>query len=276
MTILLRFEWFERHSGFKSVCLDKHTHKGSFEADSQIFQTRRKMMKKLLLFFVLSFVLLVPLVTVAAPSVSYCNIGADPLDPHRKEYPLQEGEYVVAIDSDPFVTMRSRSVKEVSCVLPKGKKVVFNENGSLPWVWECGNTILSGLQSPRSPEKVGLSDTDKFLLGRNARPAYVVQVYECDIGTVCFARAEQFRFGVNIGAGLYGMSYRGLKGSNYSLNNSQGQNQGQGQIAEGGAGGSGGDGGAGGAGGGGPVPPPNGPPGGGPVPPPNGPVNPVN
>lgn len=235
-------------------------------------------MRKLLLFFVL----LIPLVVVAAPSVPYCNIGADPLDPHRKEYPLQEGEYVVAIDSDPFVTMRSRSAKEVSCVLPKGKKVVFNKNGSLPWVWECGNTILSGLKSPVAVSvAAGLSDTDKYLLGRNVRPAYISEVSECGFGTVCLARAEQFRFGVNIGAGLYGMSYRGLKANNYSLNNSQGQNQGQGQgqIAEGGAGGAGGEGGAGGGGGngGGPVNPPNGPPsGGGPVSPPNGPVNPVN
>lgn len=275
MTILLRFEWFERHSGFKSVCLDKHTHKGSFEADSQIFQTRRKMMKKLLLFFVLSFVLLVPLVTVAAPSVSYCNIGADPMDVHRKQY-LERGEYAVALHSDTLVHMRAGSGKEVSCVVRKGEEVVFNENGSLPWIKKCGNTILSGLQSPMSPEKVGLSETDKYLLGRNTRPAYVVQAYECDPGTVCFARAQQFRFSLNLGAEALGVWNHGLKANNYSLNNSQGQNQGQGQIAEGGAGGSGGDGGAGGAGGGGPVPPPNGPPGGGPVPPPNGPVNPVN
>ena len=134
MTILLRFEWIERrHSGFKSVCLDKHTHKGSFEVDSQIFQTRRKVMKKLLLFFVLSFVLLVPLVTVAAPSVSYCNIGADPVDVHRKQY-LERGEYAVALHSDTLVTMRAGSGKEVSCVVRKGEEVVFNENGSLPWI----------------------------------------------------------------------------------------------------------------------------------------------
>ncbi|MCR4330691.1 MAG: hypothetical protein NUV49_02310 [Patescibacteria group bacterium] len=227
-------------------------------------------MKKLLLFFVLFISLGAPLVTSAAPQVSYCNIGADPVDAHRKQY-LEKGEYVATLESDAFVTMRAASGKEVSCIVRKGEEVVFNTNGSLPWIKKCGNTILSGLWSP---EKVGLSDTDKYLLGRNARPAYVAVVSECGVGTVCFARAEQFRFGVNIGAGLYGMSYRGLKANNYNLNNSQNQNQ----IAEGGDGGAGGDGGDGGAGGdGGPVNPPNGPPGdGGPVDPPNGPVNPGN
>jgi len=226
------------------------------------------MVKKLLLFFVL----FIPLVTMAEPSVSYCNIGADPVDVHRKQY-LERGEYAVALESDVFVTMRAGSGKEVSCVVRKGEEVVCNENGSPCWIKKCGNTILSGLWSP-VPENVGLSDTDKLLLGRNVIPAHIAQVSECGVGTLCFARAQQFGARINIGAGVYGVWHHGLKADNYSLNNSQ--SQGQEQVANGGAGGNGGGGGAGGNGG--PVNPPNGPPdgGGGPVNPPNGPVNPVN
>ncbi len=79
---------------------------------------------------------------------SYCKIGADPVNPHRK---LSALEHEHRLENDVLVTMGTGSSKTVKCKLHAGEIVVTEdfpaENGEIErvatWVRKCGNPILN-------------------------------------------------------------------------------------------------------------------------------------
>ncbi|MDO8572575.1 MAG: LysM peptidoglycan-binding domain-containing protein [bacterium] len=76
----------------------------------------------------------------ATNMVSYCNIGADPVDLHR-ELSALEREY--SLEDDVLVRMGTGSDKEVKCILKKDEVVVIDENNEAKWVRKYGNPILN-------------------------------------------------------------------------------------------------------------------------------------
>ena len=84
----------------------------------------------------------------------YCNIGADPLDPARKNY-IRDDERVAPLPADAEVTMRTAR-GEVTCVLRAGENIVVGPAGM--WVLACGNTILKGIQAEVTPAPPAMAD----------------------------------------------------------------------------------------------------------------------
>lgn len=79
----------------------------------------------------------------ATPPPKYCNIGADPVDVHRK---LASDEEFRFLARDAVVTMGTGSGKDVRCVLKQGEKVAVSKaSHSLPWVAACGNPLREHL-----------------------------------------------------------------------------------------------------------------------------------
>lgn len=83
-------------------------------------------------------------------SVSYCKIGADPVNPHRELSVLEHEHH---LEHDVLVTMGTGSGKTVKCKLHAGEIVVIEdfpaENEEIErvatWVRKCGNPIFSNL-----------------------------------------------------------------------------------------------------------------------------------
>lgn len=76
----------------------------------------------------------------AVNTVSYCNIGADPVNLHRE---LSALEHEYSLEDDVLVSMGTGSGKEVKCILKKDEVVVIDENNEAKWVRKCGNPILN-------------------------------------------------------------------------------------------------------------------------------------
>ena len=171
----------------------------------------------------------------AATAPKYCNIGADPLDPARKNY-IRDDERVAPLPADAEVTMRTAR-GEATCVLRAGENIVVGPAGM--WVLACGNTILKGIQAEVTPAPPAMADKGsmKGLLALASRPMGTIQeVNGC--GPKCRALGDQVKFNLNFGVGAGVYWHHGLKGTTVN------QSQSQAAIAKGGYGGHGSGGGS--------------------------------
>ena len=170
----------------------------------------------------------------APTAPKYCNIGADPLDPARKNY-IRGDERVAPLPADAEVTMRTAR-GEVTCTLRAGEKIVVGSAGM--WVLACGNTILKGIQAEVTPQARADNGINGLLALASRQMGTIQGVDGC--GPKCRALRDQVKFNLNAGvdAGVYW--HHGLKGTTVN----QAQAQTQTMQAQGGRGGQGGKGGS--------------------------------
>jgi hypothetical protein len=75
-------------------------------------------------------------------ALSWCRLGADPVDAARK--PDLGSECIVKISSATPVTMMTGSGRQIRCLLPPLTPVVVDrQSGVAKWVLACGNPLLS-------------------------------------------------------------------------------------------------------------------------------------
>ena len=169
----------------------------------------------------------------AATAPKYCNIGADPLDPARKNY-IRDDERVAPLPADAVVTMRTAR-GEATCTLRAGEKIVVGPGGM--WILACGNTILKGIQAEVTAQPLRGNGSMDVLVALASRPMGTIQeVNGC--GPKCRALGDQVKFIFHAGASANVSWQHGLKGITVS------QSQSQAAIAKGGYGGHGSGGGS--------------------------------